>query len=137
MTVAYSDFVAAFPEFADQERFPASGVDFWIAQADNQINCRRFGKLESLAVMLFTAHNLVLGAQNQRAAAKGIPGVPMSPIASKTVGEVSVSYDTKDTVIEGAGAWNATSYGQRLYTMMKAVGTGPVYRVPPRRVSPW
>lgn len=137
MTVAYSDFVAAFPEFSNAERFPESGVNFWIGQADLQLNPRRFGRQIDLATMLFVAHNLVLGAQNARAANKGIPGVPMSPVSAKTVGEISITYDTKGTTIEGAGAWNATDYGQRLFSMMKAVGTGPVYMVPRRATSPW
>jgi len=137
MTVAYADFVAVFTEFSDSQKFPQVGIDFWIGQAPTQLNLPLFGQQADLATMLYVAHNLVLSAQNARAAQRGIPGAQISPVQSKTIGEISVAYDTKATTIEGAGAWNATSYGQRLYTMMKAVGIGPLYRVPPRTVAAW
>lgn len=133
MTVTHAAFVARFPAFKDGQKFPCSLVDLLIAEAPNSVNERIMRKNYDRAVMLYVAHNLVIEAQNTRAAATGIPGTPVSPVQSKTVGEVSITYDTKGTEIEGAGAWNATIYGQQLYTLMKAVGTGPYYRVPPRR----
>lgn len=133
MDVTHSAFVTAYPAFKDAQKFPCSQIEFWISQAPNQVNKRLMGKNYPLAVMLFTAHNIVIAAQQNRAAASGIPGTPISPVQSKTVGEVSIAYDTKGTEIEGAGAWNATIYGQQLYTLMKATSAGPRYRVPPRR----
>ena len=133
-TVTYPEFVAAFPEFADAGKYPKPQIAFWIEQAPINLKASSFGRTWKLAQMLFVAHNTVLGARNAQAGSgSGIAGMASGPMSSKTVGQVSASYDTGATAIDGAGAWNATSYGQRLYTMIKAVGAGPIYRAPPAR----
>ncbi len=81
--------------------------------------------------MLFAAHNTVLGAQAAAVAnVGGIVGQTSGPLASKTVGPVSASYDVNAVTSENAGILNATQYGQRLWKMMLTFGSGPMY-VPP------
>ena len=125
----YDTFIAAFPEFANQSKYPPAGILFWIAQAGIQLNARRFGASLTLATMLFTAHNTVLGAQNAAAAATafGIPGQASGPLQSKAVGPVSASYDTEAVAVAGAGFWNQTSYGQRYWQLAQAYCSGPSY----------
>ncbi len=137
MTVAYQDFITAFPEFSNTTTFPQATVEFWIGQAYLQLNPAVLGTSMDLAVMLFTAHNVVLAAQSARASTGGgIGGASGGVVSSKSVADVSVSYDTTLTAIDGAGIWNATSYGQRLFMMLKAFA-GPVYRaVAPRYFGP-
>ncbi len=126
-----SDFVDAFPEFMNVAIFPTASIDFWITQAYNQLNATFFGTTLDLAAMLFVAHNIVLSARSARVAEfGGIPGEATGPINSKGVGAVHVGYGTLETAMAGAGAWNATLYGQRLYRMMVAVEAGGMY-VPP------
>lgn len=126
--VDYATFVAVFPEFASPATYPEAQVAFWLGQAPNQISEVRFGKSFDLGCMLFAAHNLALGARDAKAAAAGgISGSASGVTSSKTVDKVTVSYDTGATTIAGAGAWNATSYGTRLYKMMQGANTGPVY----------
>ncbi|TXH35299.1 MAG: DUF4054 domain-containing protein [Rhodospirillaceae bacterium] len=133
-TITHGEFVAAFPEFADAAKYPKPQVAFWIEQAPTLLNARSFGKSWKLAQMLFVAHNIVLSARNvQAGSGGGIAGMASGPMSSKTVGQVSASYDTGAVALKDAGAWNATSFGQRLYTMIKAVGSGPIYRAPPAR----
>jgi hypothetical protein len=135
MTVAYQDFVTAFPEFSNQTTYPQGTVEFWIGQAYLQLSPTAFGTSLDLAVMLFTAHNIVLAAQSARAGASGgVAGSSSGIVASKAVADVSVSYDTTLTAVAGAGIWNATSYGQRLFMMLRAFASGPYYRpgIPPR-----
>jgi len=128
MTVAYADFTMAFPEFSDGSVFPQGRVNFWIQSAYLQLNAKRFENLLDLGVMLFVAHNLVLSARDEAATkAGGLPGQASGPQSSKSVDKVSVSYDTGATIIKDGGAWNATSYGQRLYTMIKGLNAGPVF----------
>lgn len=124
MIVEQSDFVAAFPEFADVSVFPPAQFAFWEPQAELDLDASRFGTSYPLAIMLYCAHNLALSAQAARggSAAIGSGGI----VSSKAVGPVSKSYDTSLTSTAGAGAWNATSYGQRLLAMMKS-RLGPVY----------
>lgn len=132
----YTTFVAVFPEFSDAGKYPQTQVDFWLAEATNQLSASRFKTSFDLAQMLFTAHYLALGRRDQIAAnGGGVGGASLGMTSSKTVDKVSVSYDTASTALEGAGEWNATAYGQRLYRMILAVSTGPFY-VPGRRRIP-
>lgn len=86
--------------------------------------------------MLFVAHNLMLSAQAKRSATNGggVVSASSSLVASKAVDKVSVSYDTTATTTAGAGLWNATVYGQRLYAMIRACGSGLLY-FPNKRVA--
>lgn len=131
--ITYTGFVAAFPEFCNLEVYPEAQINFWIPVAYAELNGRRFGTQIDLAVMLFVAHNVVLSAREAVAARAGqVVGQVQGPVTSKTVSKVSVSFSS-DTSIDGAGAWNFTTYGQRLYKMMKAYGAGPFYISGPRR----
>lgn len=127
-------FVAIFPEFADTTLYPPAQVNFWIAQGMAQMNAFRFGTQLNLAVMLFVAHSIVLSAREIRSGAGGqVVGNVQGPLLSKSIGPISASY-SGDTAIEGAGAFNFTSYGQRLYNMMLAYAAGPKYVPGPRRM---
>ena len=131
----YPTFVAVFPEFANA---PYTAVTYWLSQAPLQLNQRRFGSNFDLASMLFVAHNLALGWQEKRTMEKGgIPGDALGPVSSKSVGGVSISYDAAGIAIPGAGAWNATSYGQRLYKMMQAAACGGVLRAARQNLGPF
>ena len=134
MTIQVPDFVAAFPEFGNPQIYPQPTISFWITIAYRQLNAKRFKDSLDLAAMLFVAHNMALSAQEQGAANSGAPvGTASGPISAKGVGPVSASFDTGATSIDGAGAWNYTKYGQRLYMMMKAFAAGPSYVPGPRR----
>jgi hypothetical protein len=128
MTIAAPDFINAFPEFNDSSAYPFTQINFWIAQAYNQLSSDRLGVTLDLAAMLFVAHNMVLSARAAATAtAGGIPGQSTGPVNSKGVGALHVGYDTPAMEIPGAGAWNGTSYGQRLYRMMVAAAAGGLY----------
>lgn len=131
MAVTSASFRTMFPEFTDTAKFPDAQINAWLDQAPNQLSASRLGKSYDLAVMLFIAHNIVLSARAVASAAgSGVPGQATGPVSSKSVDKVSVSYDTGATAIGRAGAWNATSYGQRLYTLLRACGAGPLYFLP-------
>ena len=99
----------ALPEFASTTLYPDLVVVYWIAVGSQQLNASLFGNSYSLALRLFAAHNVVLAAQAARLATAGtIVGGPDSMVASKSVGNVSVSYDTRDSSIAGAGSIGTT-----------------------------
>lgn len=127
MTVTYTSFTGAFPEFSDGTKYPETQVDFWLSQAPNMLNERRLGANFDLATMLFVAHNVAISAKESRLGAQGLAGGSAGIVSAKSVDKVSVSYDTTSTAIAGAGAWNQTSYGQRLYKMFQAAAAGPFY----------
>jgi hypothetical protein len=127
VAITYRSFVAAFPEFTDPKVYLESQIEFWIPLAYMQLNAIRFGQVLDLAACLFVAHNIVLSKRETLATSSGgLPGDVRGPVLSETVDKVSVTYADKG-VWEKGGAWNTTTYGQRLYTLMKAYGGGPVY----------
>ena len=127
-------FSTVFPEF--NAVTSSDQITYWLGQASLQLNAGMFGANFDLASMLFAAHNITLGITEQRTVNKGgTPGDALGPISSKSVGGVSVAYDAAGIAIDGAGAYNATSYGQRLYKMMQAAACGGVYRAPVRRLG--
>lgn len=132
--IAYADFTAAFPEFSNAADYPVPQFNFWAPQAYAQLNASRFGTEIDLAAMLFVAHQLSLSKRESAAAANHAPvGGATGALSSKSIGPVSAGYDTSVTAIPGAGPWNYTTYGQRLYKMMTGYTRGGVYRAPPRR----
>ena len=95
----------------------------------------RLGVSLDLAVMLFAAHNITLGMADARAAERGkTPGAVVAPLTSKAAGGLSASYDTNIASNAGAGIYNATSYGQRLWKLLEQAAMGGTYAAaPPRR----
>lgn len=126
LTEWYALFLQQFPEFSDAAAYPAGNVQTWIIAGAEQIDQCRYGNQYNLAVCLFIAHNVVLAAHDAKSG-----GGAAGPVVSKTIDKLSVSYGTT-TAIEGAGIYNLTSYGQRLYKMMQTFNSGPVYIPRPR-----
>ena len=130
--VDYAYVTTAFPEFANTALYPVAQVNFWITQATASLNAFRFGAQLPLAICLYVGHQIVLSAREVKSGAGGqIVGNIQGPLLSKSIGPISASY-SGDTALEGAGAYNFTTYGQRLYSLMKAYATGPKW-VPPSR----
>lgn len=127
MTVTVASFRADFPEFADATAYPDTGILFWLTLGYNLLDPIRWGDLLDPGVELFIAHNIVLEKYNQMAIAAGRPpglvgGTGVA--ASKSVGGVSISYNTTFGFIEGAGSYNLTTYGIRFYTFARIIGIG-------------
>ena len=125
MSVTQTSFIAAFPEFATYS--PAT-INEWIGFAGSELSLVALGSTADLATMLYVAHNLVLGARDAATVASGgIPGDIYGPVSSKSVGGVSVSYDDASTADPKGRSWNATTYGQRLFRLLKAARLGGLY----------
>lgn len=78
-------------------------------------------------VKLYVAHEITLAAQNQKAAATGgSPGQSGGIANSKTVGSVSVGYDTTSTAEKDAGWWNLTNYGKQFIRLARIFGAGAI-----------
>lgn len=131
--IAYEDFVAAFPEFGVASTYTPEKVTLWIDDGYLAFDPSVFGARLDLLVMLYVAHNLTLDGQNMRAGAQ--IGATSGPIASKSIGGVSVSYDVGATITQNAGIYNGTSYGQRLVTMVQGMARGGFYRLPKTKIG--
>jgi hypothetical protein len=124
VAVDRATLIAVFPEFALVAKYPEAAVDFWFTQADGVFPVERFGAQADLATMLYVAHNLTLGVLG---AAGGGAGA-FAPATSKSVDKVSKSMDPSLVMSAGAGIWNGTAYGQRLYALLRGFATGGFYR---------
>lgn len=118
-------FRAAFPEFADISKYPDAMVTFWSTFATAQVNCNRWGSQVLMGIQLYTAHELVLAGQNQKAGViGGTPGQQNGPATQKTVGSVSATYDGVATSEKDAGYWNLTTYGRQFIRLARIFGAG-------------
>jgi hypothetical protein len=120
-------FRATLPAFRDPQQWVTGEINAWLNLADKLLPVDRWEDLRPLGMALFTAHNLVLSKRDEKAADAGqVPGSPNFIQQSKSVGAVSVSYDTSSGLIQDAGAWNLTTFGTRFYMLMQQVGMGGV-----------
>ena len=147
MPVAYEDFTADYPEFADQTRFPESAVNYWIGIAYVLLTLPLYGtsfwdttpgpyippgqtlgrSIQDYGVELFTAHNLALEVQAQDASTlNATPGTVGGSITGRTVNGLTIVYDTAGSLEKDGGHYNLTTYGRRFLRMVKTVGALPI-----------
>lgn len=126
-------FRAAFPEFADIVKYPDATITFWQELAEGvdgvggMVIASRWKSQATKGIMLYVAHELVLAEMNQASGvAGGTPGGQSGPANSKTVGSVTVAYDTQQGAEKDAGWWNLTSYGKQFYRLSRIYGSGMV-----------
>lgn len=122
-----SAFRSGFPEFSDIAKYPDSMLNFWATLATAQVNVDRWGAMAPTGVFLYVAHEITLAAQNVSTSSMGgspvgIPG----PANSKTVGSVTIGYDTQQTAEKDAGFWNLTNYGRQFIRLARMYGAGCV-----------
>ena len=122
-----ADFVALFPQFADFR--PALALDSYLSLANARFS--DFDADVEMARALFTAHYLTLYARaipassaDETQQAIAAVGDQTKQIASKKVGEVSVSYGTSSSssasVKETAFAdLTETLFGRQLLTLIR------------------
>lgn len=116
-------FRSAFPEFADTTKYPNESITFWATIAETQVRKQAWCKLWTQGVMLYVAHEMVLANQNVKAAqVGGSPGQQGGIAQSKTVGSMSVTYDSANSSEKDAGWWNLTTYGKQFIHLARIVG---------------
>ena len=120
-------FRAEFPEFVDSTVYPTPMITLWATLAEKQIVQDIWTDLYPTAVKLYVAHELVIATQNVKASKmNGSPGQSGGIANNKTVGSVSVSFDSTSQTEKDAGWWNRTTYGMQLYRLMRIFGAGCV-----------
>jgi len=113
-------FRAAYPQFSDMIAVPPETVAYWLAVGTARLAPSRWGNLLDEGLALFIAHKVALGLL----AGKG--GLGGGVVSSKSVGGVSVAYNTEMGTEEGAGAYNLTLYGREFIRLARLVGLGGV-----------
>lgn len=126
MAVTVSDFRAAFPAFANTTRYATPMVTLWLNYVNKTLDAGRWGDLLDMGTMLALAHFLTVEMKAASTAQNGGSPGGVGLLTSKSADGVSASYDVSSVTEEGAGFWNATSYGTRYYRMARMVGAGPI-----------
>ena len=120
-------FRTIFPEFASPETYPTAMITFYSNQASLMLDQCIWKNMWVNGVSYYTAHQLVLAAQNAKAAQiGGSPGQQSGIANTKTVGSVTAGYDSTVSSEKDAGFWNLTNYGKQFYRLMRIFGTRPV-----------
>ena len=120
-------FRSAFPEFSDTTVYPDEQITFWAGIAELQVRQCIWTTMWTKGVMLYVAHEITLAAQSAKAAAiGGTPGSQGGIANSKTVGSVSVGYDSTSTSEKDAGWWNLTTYGKQFIRLARIFGAGAI-----------
>lgn len=132
-----TDFEAIYPQFKEiggSRKVPAPIIEMYLALAHTCVKEARWHDYWEMAIGLYVAHFCTLwlqgtadpaGTAGQVIAAGQARGV----MTSKSVGDVSVSYDFGMVAedLNGWAAWKLTSYGQQLATFGRLVGKGGMY----------
>lgn len=120
-------FRTVFPEFADTTKYPDQQISFWATLATQQVRECIWKKSWFTGVSLYVAHEITVAAQNAKiAAVGGVPGTSGGIANTKTVGSVTVGYDTNTSTEEGAGYWNRTTYGMQFFRLAQIFGAGAI-----------
>lgn len=114
-----AQFRIDFPAFANATTYPDSMITFCATIAEAQIIEDRWGVIYSQAVGLYTAHHLVMVSDSSVGKTTGLQN-------SKSIGDVSVGYDTGSTIELNAGHWNLTNYGRTFIRLARLYGAGCV-----------
>ena len=111
--------------FADMGKYTVPQVTMYLTLAAAMLDPNLWADQLNYGIAMFTAHNLVLDGQAFNAAANGqLPGLTPGPIASKSLGPASVSYDTSSGIELDAGHFNLTVFGRRFIHTARLVGMG-------------
>lgn len=118
-----ADFRAAFPEFSDAAKYPDAQLTFWASVAEKMVKSDVWQDMYENGVFLYVAHEITLAAQNKKAATVGGPPGQQGGIANtKTVGSVTVGYDSQVSSEKDAGFWNLTNYGKQFIRYARLFG---------------
>lgn len=133
------DFLGDFPQFGTtnsdtgqvslMSAIPGTLVQKFIAMASASLSYSRYQDNWSFCMGLYVAHfcSLFLSASSGTTpSGVASSAAPKSVLSSKSVGDVSASYDTNAISgdLEKWGSFKATAYGQQLATFASIAGMG-------------
>lgn len=108
-------FRTLFPAFAETN---TAAIALYLRLAEKKISRCAFGGDTDYARMLWTAHVMTVNSAAGESSTAG--AAPFGgAVASKSVGSMSISYDTGGTAETDAGWYNLTPYGKQLFHLMR------------------
>ena len=128
------DFYAIYPQFQGLDELPDLIVQMYIDFANEVVNIARWGKQWKLGMCLFVAHFcsvylMSFVENNSEAAAVIAAGQSKGLISSKSVGDVSVSYDFSLAMqnVDTWGQFNLTLFGNQFVSIAKLNSKGGMW----------
>ena len=117
-----TDFMALYPKFVDVSE---EMIEAWVQIAHASLSYARWHEWWRIGMGLFIAHHLTLLA-NPATADTIEGGLSRGVASSKSVTDMSISYDVSSIATEcaGWGTYGQTTYGQQLVQFAKLVGKG-------------
>jgi hypothetical protein len=126
-------FREEFPAFSNSAFYTDEQITFWIGEALGTnfntfpvIDQKRWGQFYNLGLKLWVAHNLALDRSAAIASAAGRAPIGSGVVSSRSVGPVSVSYDTQFGSETDGGNYNLTTYGSRFLFYLRMAGAAPI-----------
>jgi len=123
MTITPAELRVRYPEFASATDYPDARIQTWIDKGVLELSETAWGDMYNEALYPFTAHYLAMSTYT--AGAGGAVG-SIGPIASRSIGDVSVSFATigNGNMSQMGAFFMTTPYGQEYWRMVQLYGAG-------------
>lgn len=116
ISISVDDIRTRFPEFSSDTTYPDNMIQFSIDDAIDGIN--GYGKMgeskQTRGAYYLSAHYLVMAYKASEGDTDSI-----SPIASKSLGDASISYQGAEATSDLTATYNATLYGQKFLLLVR------------------
>lgn len=118
MSITPAQFKNRFPEFINVS---VPRIRVFIADAELEMNESKWGDRYDKGLSYLTAHFLSIALKTET----GSPA-SVAAVASKSIGDVSVSFANKSSESQVEAYYQSTVYGQEYWSMLRFVGLGAV-----------
>ncbi len=125
MAIDAATFKIRFPEF---DTVADSRVDLFLSLAVLEVGEIPWGDLYEEGVFLLAAHKLQLDQNRNQAANQPVGGGSVGPLASRKIGDVSISFASTGSGSSSDSEYilKSTVYGQEYFRLRSFVGVGMV-----------
>ncbi len=115
MAVTVTTFRTRFPEFSDDTAFPDARIQLFIDDAKEDFDGTKLREVISDRITEYlAAHYLAVGTSSEQGDASNA-----GPVASKSEGELSVSYAVTAASVGSDAYYQSTIYGQQYLTLLR------------------
>jgi len=121
MAITVQNVRDRFPEFEDDTAFTDGRIQTWITKGEAELSEGEWGGMYNEAMLVYVAHYL---SWSTMIANSGGSVGSVGPIASKSVGDVSISFASVSSANASAGEsfWLSTPYGQEYWRLVMLCG---------------
>jgi len=122
MALDLTSFRARFPEYSVVADYPDAYVQVFIDDAIEDVNQTKFKETIADRITAYLAAHYLTIAELSKAGNQGT----VAPVASQSVGEVSVSYAVANLDKGSSAYYKATVYGQQYLALLKRYCVGMI-----------